>query len=119
MVDQAHALTGVRGVLLDIDGVVLSDGQALPGAVAAIEQLRASTLRMCFCTNTTTRSRAELLAVLQQAGIQARAEELITAPLAAGRYLAGHDAAPMHPVVAGESGRYCHRPPPIAGVGWP
>ncbi len=47
--------TRVRGVLLDLGGVVYVGDIPLPGALAAIRRLRQAGLGLLFLTNTTRR----------------------------------------------------------------
>jgi ribonucleotide monophosphatase NagD (HAD superfamily) len=45
----------VRGILLDLDGVVYVGRTVLPGSLEAIAQIRAAPLSVKFITNTTRR----------------------------------------------------------------
>jgi ribonucleotide monophosphatase NagD (HAD superfamily) len=54
----------VAGVLIDIDGVLTVSWQPLPGAVAALRQLRAAALPLALVTNTASRPRASIAAAL-------------------------------------------------------
>lgn len=111
--------------LLDLDGTLYAGGAAVPGAVAALARLRAAGVPYRMVTNTTSRSRADLVERLRAYGFPAEPDELFTAPMA-GAELArrqGHrTAVPLMPAAAlpdlagldlagGTSGR---RPPP----GW-
>lgn len=80
-------MTAHRGVLLDIDGVLTVSWRPLPGAASAVAELRAAGLRLCFVTNTTSRSRRVLSATLASAGFEIVAEEILTAAAATGAYL--------------------------------
>jgi len=59
----------VRGVLLDLCGVVYVGDIPLPGALAAIQRLRQAGLGLRFLTNTTRRSTLWLLADLAVIGL--------------------------------------------------
>ena len=48
----------VEGLLFDLDGTVYQEGQAIPGAAAALEALRRRGVPFRFTTNTTRRPRA-------------------------------------------------------------
>lgn len=78
-------------LILDISGVLIVDGKALPGAAAAIRRLRGAGIELRFATNTSRKTRQMILAELQAAGIDADASEVFTAPLAARRYLEQQD----------------------------
>jgi len=54
------ALDGVRALLLDLDGVVVLKGQAVPGSVEAIERLERRGFAYRIVTNTSLVSRATL-----------------------------------------------------------
>jgi len=78
----------VRGVLLDIDGVLVVSWEALPGAVDAVRRIRAAGLPLVFLTNTTSRTRAQIAASLAEAGFAPGDDELLTAGMATATYLA-------------------------------
>jgi HAD superfamily hydrolase (TIGR01458 family) len=69
---------GVRGLLIDLDGVLYVEEEPIPGAVAAVGRLRASGLGLRFVTNTTARSRDQTLARLARLGLPVADRELIT-----------------------------------------
>jgi HAD superfamily hydrolase (TIGR01458 family) len=54
------ALRGVRGLLLDLDGVIVSAGQAVPGSVDAINELERRGTSYRIVTNTSLVSRRSL-----------------------------------------------------------
>jgi len=85
----------MQGVILDISGVLIVDGAALPGAVAAVARLRAAGLALRFATNTSRKPRAGVLRELRDAGIEAREEEIFTAPRAARQYLNDRALRPL------------------------
>jgi HAD superfamily hydrolase (TIGR01458 family) len=80
------------GVLLDIDGVLVTSWEPLAGAVDAIAWLRDEGIPFRLITNTTTHSRADLAGTLGDAGIAVSAEEIVTAVVATAGYL-----REMHP----------------------
>ncbi|MGV9826932.1 MULTISPECIES: HAD-IIA family hydrolase [unclassified Gordonia (in: high G+C Gram-positive bacteria)] len=67
------------GVLLDIDGVMVTSWQALPGAVDAIKTLADRGYPRMFLTNTTSRSRAQIAEALGNCGFDVGADEILTA----------------------------------------
>lgn len=79
-----------RGVLLDIDGVLTMSWRALPGAVDAVDALRAAGLPVLLLTNTTSRSRASMTTALREAGFPVVETDVLTAPAATAAYLAEH-----------------------------
>src|SRR5437867_1625476 len=80
----------IGAVLIDIDGVLTVSWQPLEGAVAALQRLRAAALPLALVTNTTSRTRASIAAVLAGAGFPVTAADILTAPVIAAAYLAGH-----------------------------
>jgi HAD superfamily hydrolase (TIGR01458 family) len=80
-------MLGVAGLLLDIDGVLVTSWKAIPGATDAMEAFRAADLPVCLITNTTTHPRAELAATLNHAGFDVRPETIVTAVTATADHL--------------------------------
>jgi len=81
---------GIGGVLIDIDGVLTVSWEPLPGAVAALRHLRAAGLPVALVTNTTSRPRSAIAAVLTRAGFPVTAADILTAPAIAAAYLNDH-----------------------------
>ncbi len=79
----------MAAILLDVDGVLHVSGEAIPGAPDAIRRLRKNGHRLRFVTNATTRSRAQLAAVLRSHGVELEEDEIQTAAGAAVRALQG------------------------------
>lgn len=77
----------IRGVLLDIDGVLVVSWQPIAGAAEAVADVRARGLRVAFVTNTTSRSRAGIAASLIDAGFDLSTDEVITAGAATAEHL--------------------------------
>lgn len=77
----------VKGVLLDMDGVLYVGNELLEGACDTIEWLRAESIPFRFITNTTTRTKRELMEKLAGIGIEAKEDELFTAVSATRAYL--------------------------------
>jgi HAD superfamily hydrolase (TIGR01458 family) len=93
----------IRGVLLDLAGVVHAGDTLLPGATEALQTLDDMGLPYRFVTNTSRRTRADLLRRLRKFGIQADPERVYTAPLAARDWLAARRLRPhllIHPALA-------------------
>ena len=77
--DLDRALGGVRAVLLDMDGVLVSKGRAIEGAGEAIARLRRVKLPFRIITNTSLAARARLGQLLREGGIEIRDDEIVTA----------------------------------------
>ncbi len=76
-------------ILLDIDGVLHVSGQAIPGAVDAVDTLRTAGHSLRFVSNNSTRPRHRLAEELREMGFEIDDTELQTTPGAAARELAG------------------------------
>ncbi|MFQ5529353.1 MAG: TIGR01458 family HAD-type hydrolase [Gemmatimonadota bacterium] len=77
----------ISGFLIDLDGTVYQGGRLIPGAVEAIEHLRANRMPILFTTNTSRKSRRDILASLAVLGFEAKREEVFSAPVAAAEWL--------------------------------
>jgi HAD superfamily hydrolase (TIGR01458 family) len=76
-------------VLLDLDGTLYQAGTPVPGAVAAVKQLRAAGHTLRFFTNTDSQATAALLDRVRGFGFDVEEGELFTPVVAARRILAG------------------------------
>lgn len=77
----------LRGLILDIDGVLEFQSQVYPGAVETVQQLCNRGITIRFLTNSTLKSRASCTEKLYRAGFRAAPEQVITASYATARYL--------------------------------
>ncbi len=82
----------IRGVLLDIDGVLHVSMQPIKGAAETLHWLDQKGYQTCFVTNTTTMNRTTLAQRLQQIGLPISEERLLTAPVATANYIRQHFA---------------------------
>src|SRR5882762_8219498 len=80
----------VRGVLLDIDGVLHISMQPVSGAAKTLTWLAEQSYETGFVTNTTTLARHTLCLQLQQIGLPIDEQHLITAPVATANYIRQH-----------------------------
>ncbi|WP_240327692.1 TIGR01458 family HAD-type hydrolase [Dechloromonas sp. HYN0024] len=96
-----------KAVLIDLAGVLHTGDDALPGAVRALDRLRASGLPLRFLTNTTRTPSPLLFAKLQRMGFTLAASEIQTAALAARTLVRSRGRRPLwlvHPDIAEEMG---------------
>ena len=75
------------GLLLDIDGVMVTSWKALPGAVEAVNSLADRAIPRMFLTNTTSRSRGEIAAALKECGFRVDGAEILTAAALTAEFL--------------------------------
>lgn len=78
-----NPFAGIRGILLDLNGVFYVDNHIFPGALETIEFIRSRNIPCLFTTNTTTRTRDSLCAELQKMGLPIEKSEIISPPQAA------------------------------------
>ncbi len=77
----------IEGLLLDIDGVLVTSWEALPGSVQALERLRREGVPFALITNTTTHTRAGLAYTLGSAGFSVEPAQIVTAVTATASFL--------------------------------
>lgn len=90
----------VRGVLVDLGGVVFVGDRLLPGAAGAVARLRGAGVSLRFLTNTTRRSVRRLATDLARMGLALDPAEVLSPALLARRHLAQNRLSPhllVHP----------------------
>jgi HAD superfamily hydrolase (TIGR01458 family) len=90
------ALSGVRALLVDLEGTVYQDGRLIPGAAEALADAAARGIPHRFVTNTTSRPRSVIVRDLAAMGLVVDAEAIFTAPRAARAYLLGRGHRRCH-----------------------
>ncbi|MBE0594657.1 MAG: HAD-IIA family hydrolase [Gemmatimonadales bacterium] len=75
------------GVLLDVDGTLLSEEGAIPGAGAVIARLRDRGVPFRVLTNITRRSRRSVVDRLAAHGVEVSVSDVLTAVCAAGEWM--------------------------------
>lgn len=80
----------LRGMLIDLDGVLYIEDELIPGAPDSVNWLRSKGYPFRFLTNTTMKSRDELVQKLNRFGIEAKSEEIFSTCVVAARWLASH-----------------------------
>lgn len=78
-----NALSDIKGILFDLDGVLYVGSRAIDGAVEAVERIRAGGFACRFITNTSTLSLASLQEKINALGFAVPTAEIISAPQAA------------------------------------
>lgn len=92
----------IKGVLLDLGGVVFTGDAAIAGAVAAVAELRSYGLPVRFITNTTRQTVESLRSKLAGFGLQVSADEVLAPAAMARQYLADRDLSArllIHPAL--------------------
>jgi HAD superfamily hydrolase (TIGR01458 family) len=100
-----RALTGVRALVLDADGVLVMKGEALPGAVEALVALGARGVPFRVATNFSSTHRSTLATRFGAVGLRVPEEWIVTAASAtAARTAAAYPGQPLF-VIAKPDGR--------------
>ncbi|XP_015277689.1 PREDICTED: phospholysine phosphohistidine inorganic pyrophosphate phosphatase [Gekko japonicus] len=84
MAGWAQHLAGIKGLVLDISGVLFDSGGEgggvpIPGSIEAVKKIKASGLKLQFCTNETQATREKFVKKLQRLGFDIVVNE-VTAP---------------------------------------
>jgi NagD protein len=77
----------IHSWLMDMDGVLVSEEHALPGAAEFIAYLRRTETPFLVLTNNSTYTRRDLAARLRASGLEVPEESIWTSALATGRFL--------------------------------
>ena len=90
--------------LLDLDGVVYVGASGVPGAVAAVERVRAAGMRVGYVTNNAARPPRAVAAQLRQLGLSLDDADVVTSAQAAARLVAGRVPSGSRVLVVGGDG---------------
>ncbi len=85
----------VKGVLIDLDGVVYVGNQALPGSLDGIRRIRELCIPCKLITNTTRRPRRRIVSDLARLGLDIVAQDLFTPAALARDFLARRNLVPL------------------------
>ncbi|MCK5076148.1 MAG: TIGR01458 family HAD-type hydrolase [Calditrichia bacterium] len=77
----------IKGLLIDLDGVLYEGSHPVPGALDTIKYLQKDNIPFRLITNTTTQSRQALQTKLKVLGFNIKDDKLFSAPYAASIYL--------------------------------
>ena len=100
------ALRGVRGLILDADGVLVLKGVPIPGAVDAVQTLQARNIPFRVVTNFSLVHRESLAGWFAAAGLAIESGRIITATSAAATHTAQrHPGRPLFVVAAPDARR--------------
>lgn len=90
--------------LLDLDGVLYTGPDAVPGAPEAVSRAAAAGMRLAFVTNNAARTPQTVAAHLRQLGIAAEPGDVVTSAQAAATLVAGEVPAGSRVLVVGGEG---------------
>lgn len=77
----------IRAVAVDLDGVVYTGNQPVPGAAQAIRAMRAMGLAVTFPTNNSTKRTKSITAKLARMGVEAAESEILTSGFLSARHV--------------------------------
>ena len=89
-------LKHVDGLLIDLDGVLYLNQQAVPGACKALETIRSSRIPLRFVTNTTRMNPETIANHMRSLGFSASPDEIISPPVAAADHMRQYDLYRYH-----------------------
>jgi 4-nitrophenyl phosphatase len=94
----------IRGLVLDLDGVLWRGQQLLPGVPELFRLIDEHSLRCCLASNNATLTLETVQARLAPAGVHVPPEALVTSAHAAAGYIARHYRQAPQVLVIGEDG---------------
>ena len=104
----------IKGVLIDIAGVLYVGKDPIPGAAQALSRLQEAGFPIRYLTNTTRSTCQRLMAKLHELGFDVDRSSLFTAPIATLKYVQQHRLRPLllvHPDLEEEFADVdCHEP---------
>jgi HAD superfamily hydrolase (TIGR01458 family) len=80
-------VAGRPPLLIDIDGVLVTSWQPIPGAIDALVEVRRRRLPFVLVTNTTSRTRDDIARLLVDAGFDVQPDEILTTAAITAAYL--------------------------------
>ncbi len=103
----------IKGVLLDLSGVVYIGDHLIEGALKAIHKLHANHIPIRFITNTTRSPHSAIITKLASMHLDIPKDQLFTAPVAAKRYVKENCLNPyllIHPNLLPEFSEFFDQP---------
>jgi phospholysine phosphohistidine inorganic pyrophosphate phosphatase len=88
-------IESMRGILLDMDGVLYNAEQPIEGARETVAWIQREKVPHLFVTNTTSRGRSALVQKLRRFGISAEPDRIMTPCVAAAEWLRARSAGPV------------------------
>jgi HAD superfamily hydrolase (TIGR01458 family) len=103
-------MTKIRGFLIDLDGVMYTGDNSIPGADEAIHFLKKNGYAYRFISNTTRKSRYTIAERLSRMGLEIPEEYIFTPAVAAVAYMKKTGKHRFHLIVTGDADRDFPRP---------
>jgi len=93
----------ISGLLIDIDGVLITNDRPIPGAVDAIRFLKERRVPFLLVTNTTRKNRQIIWHHLKRQGFVIEENAIYTAPMAAVQFLKSRRVSRIHLLLTGST----------------
>lgn len=93
----------LSGFIIDIDGVLISANQRIPGAIEALTFLAAHRYQFLLVTNTTRKSLTTVWHQLKRTGFPVEKNQIMTAPVACANWLKKKGAKRIHLLLSGSA----------------
>jgi HAD superfamily hydrolase (TIGR01458 family) len=103
--DSESDLLGIKGFLVDLDGVLYVGDEVIAGAADALRRIKDAGYPIRGVTNTTTKSAATLASRLQSLNLPLGRDEIVTAPRLAARYLRARGNPKVRLVLSDDAAR--------------
>jgi 4-nitrophenyl phosphatase len=94
----------LRGLLIDLDGVVYTGRDPIPGSAGFVDEARRRGLKFLLVTNNSTASPELVAERLHGMGIDVQPQEILTSAQAAAAYVRAHAPAGASVRIVGEAG---------------
>lgn len=101
---KSHRMS-IRGLLIDLDGVMYTGDHRIEGAAEALEWLREKKIPHLFLSNSTRRSRASIAERLSSMGLPIAKEEILTPAAVAAEELRRKGVRKCHLLVTDDASR--------------
>lgn len=105
MISDKNFPDSIKGFLIDIDGVLYSGKERIPGAIKAINYLRRYKIPFLLATNTTRKSRYALQSYLYSMGFKVNLDQIYSAAYAARKWLIDHKVESIYLFLRGDAYR--------------
>src|ERR1700687_5317199 len=96
--------SSLRGLLIDLDGVVYTGREPIPGAAGFLSEARRRGLKFLLVTNNSTTSPELVAERLRTMQIKVTPQEILTSAQAAAAYVARHAGPGARVRIVGEAG---------------
>jgi 4-nitrophenyl phosphatase len=100
-VTPGWSTTGIRGLLIDLDGVLYTGREPIPGAAGFLAQARRHGLAFLLVTNNSTASPEDVAVRLREMGTDVQPSEILTSAQAAAGYVRAQTLAEARAGAAG------------------